>query len=362
MAIVFRLPSSGRVPVHVTPVAAMELVLSLHVLNHANAHPLQHPWIRSMRALSPELKREIRALRWLYDDWAPDCFLPERADGSPSFEDSLAAFRSLSPERVEYELARPLFHYAEADAPGRLTDEIRVAARGRAARYGPEAAALAASLLDDPAGFQARLADLLEAYWAESFAAEWERLVPGLAREAELARTEAEEDGLWALLERQRPMLRVDRAAGTMLRRSPHAHEVTLGDDAPLLLIPSAYVWPHVRVNCDGPWPLCLVVPPRDLARQAARRPAPEGVASAFRALGDETRLHVLALLADQPRTSEELAPLVGLSTSGLGRHLRALGDAGLVTTRRDGWYVLYSLDRERLDSLPASLAEYLGG
>ena len=27
------------------------------------------------------------------------------------------------------------------------------------------------------------------------------------------------------------------------------------------MLVPSAYVWPHVRVNCDEPWPLALVYP-----------------------------------------------------------------------------------------------------
>ena len=33
---------------------------------HPKEHPLQHPWIRRMRSLSPALKREIRAFGFLY--------------------------------------------------------------------------------------------------------------------------------------------------------------------------------------------------------------------------------------------------------------------------------------------------------
>ena len=43
-------------------------------------HPLQHPWIRNMRTLSPTLKREIRAFWFLYSDITADFMLPERAD------------------------------------------------------------------------------------------------------------------------------------------------------------------------------------------------------------------------------------------------------------------------------------------
>ena len=59
----------------------------------------------------------------------------------------------------------------------------------------------------------------------------------------------------------------------------------------------------------------------------------------------DPTRLQILRLVAEQPRSTEELAPLVGLSESGLSKHLSALTDAGLLSTRRQGWYVLYRLE-----------------
>jgi hypothetical protein len=39
----------------------------------------------------------------------------------------------------------------------------------------------------------------------------------------------------------------------------------------------------------------------------------------------------------------------------------RALTDAGLLSPRRDGWYVLYELERERLTELGSDLLGYVG-
>jgi DNA-binding transcriptional ArsR family regulator len=79
-----------------------------------------------------------------------------------------------------------------------------------------------------------------------------------------------------------------------------------------------------------------------------------------LRALGDDTRLRVLKLLAEQPRTTQELAPLVGLSAAGLSKALRRLADAGLVRSRREGYYVVYSLDSARLTALSEAIASFL--
>jgi DNA-binding HxlR family transcriptional regulator len=115
-------------------------------------------------------------------------------------------------------------------------------------------------------------------------------------------------------------------------------------EDAPLSLFPSASVWPHVAVNCDQPWPLALVYPSAVHGAAGAPGAPPEELLRLLRAVGDATRLRALRLIAEQPRTTQELAPLVGISEAGLSKHLRALADAGVVETRRDGYYVLYSL------------------
>ena len=63
-----------------------------------------------------------------------------------------------------------------------------------------------------------------------------------------------------------------------------------------------------------------------------------------------------------QPRSTQELAPLVGLSEAGTSKHLRLLAEAGVVTSRREGYYVVYSVVDERVESLAGDLRHALAG
>jgi len=125
--------------------------------------------------------------------------------------------------------------------------------------------------------------------------------------------------------------------------------------------MPSVYVWPHVRVNCDPPWPLTLSYRAPYLVETMRHTPPPE-LTRVFRALGDSTRMRILEQLARQPRSTQELAPLIRLSEAGTSKHLRLLADARVVTTRREGYYVVYSVVAERLDSLAGDLRHALAG
>jgi ArsR family transcriptional regulator len=62
-----------------------------------------------------------------------------------------------------------------------------------------------------------------------------------------------------------------------------------------------------------------------------------------FRALGDETRLRVLEILATGERCVADLMDELGLGQSLVSHHLRTLRQAGLVSVRRDGRWIYYS-------------------
>jgi hypothetical protein len=53
----------------------VEAVLSLHVLVEPKHHPLQHEFVRRMRALSPSLRRRIGELAFVYRRMMPDYVL-----------------------------------------------------------------------------------------------------------------------------------------------------------------------------------------------------------------------------------------------------------------------------------------------
>lgn len=58
-----------------------------------------------------------------------------------------------------------------------------------------------------------------------------------------------------------------------------------------------------------------------------------------LRLLGDETRLRLLRLLAQESLNVSELTAILGVAQSGVSRHLGLLKDAGLVTEQRSGIY-----------------------
>ena len=68
-----------------------------------------------------------------------------------------------------------------------------------------------------------------------------------------------------------------------------------------------------------------------------------------FRAIGDETRQRILLLLQDKERCVSELVDEFDLSQPSISRHLSVLRHAGLVSSRRDGQQVVYSLAGEEM-------------
>lgn len=119
-------------------------------------------------------------------------------------------------------------------------------------------------------------------------------------------------------------------------------------------------MWPHVRVNCDPPWPLAVIYPPEDVRADARAEPVPPDLPRAFRALAEPTRLQLLRAIARRPRSTEELAHLVGLSAAGTSKSLSLLAEAGLLRRRRDGYYVLYELAPGALSAVLQALAAYV--
>lgn len=63
-----------------------------------------------------------------------------------------------------------------------------------------------------------------------------------------------------------------------------------------------------------------------------------------FRLLGDDARLRLLRVLAQDRFNVTELTGILGLAQSGVSRHLGLLKDAGLVAEERDGAYSYYRL------------------
>jgi ArsR family transcriptional regulator, arsenate/arsenite/antimonite-responsive transcriptional repressor len=75
----------------------------------------------------------------------------------------------------------------------------------------------------------------------------------------------------------------------------------------------------------------------------------PVPAARLFHALSDETRLRILERLRGGERCVCEMTDALDAAQSRLSFHLKVLKDAGLVTDRREGRWMYYTLGRETL-------------
>src|SRR3954451_10515294 len=101
-----------------------------------------------------------------------------------------------------------------------------------------------------------------------------------------------------------------------------------------------------------------------------------ESIAVMGKAFASPRRLELLDLLAQGPRTVDQLAKASKQSVANTSQHLQALHSAGLVTRERDGtkvryelagddvlrlWLALRDTSAERLAEVERSARDYLG-
>src|SRR3954451_11007003 len=80
------------------------------------------------------------------------------------------------------------------------------------------------------------------------------------------------------------------------------------------------------------------------MARTAQKKALFDAIAIMGKAFSSPTRLELLDLLAQAPRTVDELARASGQSNANTSQHLQALHAAGMVSRAREGTSVRYSL------------------
>ena len=95
-------------------------------------------------------------------------------------------------------------------------------------------------------------------------------------------------------------------------------------------------------------------------------RPLYQAKAEFFKTLGHPARIRILELLSEREWAVGEMLPEVGIEATNLSQHLAVLRRAGLVTFRKEGSTVYYSLTSPQVAELLAVarriLTEVLAG
>ena len=271
------------------------------------------PWLRAVQGRAARLDLQpLLALQPLHG-FVPDFLTPPPRSARPRLRDQLAEIRATPPQQVATELAR---------CRESATEEWQRQAIDR--------------LLTDPAAARAQLAGRLRDAWTALVAPFWVRIRTLLDREIdERARTLAQH-GLRSMLGDLHPKIRWTTRG--LSCRDGDGTKVKV-DERGLVLLPSAYLWPHVAVITDEPWLPTIAYPARGVTELWS---APTAPPDALARLLGRTRALVLASL-DRPLSTTALAALLELSPAGASRHLLALRDAGLVSTARRSHEVRYA-------------------
>jgi ArsR family transcriptional regulator len=78
-----------------------------------------------------------------------------------------------------------------------------------------------------------------------------------------------------------------------------------------------------------------------------------------FKALNDATRRAILELLQESDMTAGDIADKFNISFPSISHHLDLLKQAQLVTTKKEGQYVYYSLNTTVMDEIVKWLLQF---
>lgn len=206
-------------------------------------------------------------------------------------------------------------------------------------------------LLQEPAALQQRITTHLRTLWTEHLAAEWERSLRNLQSMAYLLNkctwpTTSARDAIRAFL--RRPL--------------PDAISAQLNGVEQVVFVPSPHVHLHAeRFGSENTiWIFALAnfwtLPLRTEPIQRTEVLAP------LTALADETRLHILELLAShQELFAQELITKLAVSQPTVSRHLKQLRSANLITEQRgNDANKSYQLNPEAIERLFHTLTQLI--
>lgn len=85
-------------------------------------------------------------------------------------------------------------------------------------------------------------------------------------------------------------------------------------------------------------------------------------ISSLLKALGDEHRLEILRMLSSGELCACKIHGPLGITQNLASHHLKALREAGLVNTRKEGRWIFYSLNPQKVEAITEILNEIVNG
>lgn len=291
---------------------AWETQAAVQALADERGRSYHEPWLMRVRAPAAGLDLAPLLAALPRCGYVPDFLAPPPQTSRPVLAGQLAQIRATEPAQV----ARELQWCRDTVHDGALSQ-------------------LLAYLLADPERARDHLAVGLHDAWTRLVAPFWGRIRALLERDIEERSRALARHGLRHVLDELHPKIRWTRRGLALADSSGRTVEV---GERGFLLMPSAYLWPHVAAVIEQPWLPTIIYPAAGITR--LWQPPATSPGALGRLLGG-TRARVLACL-DQPLSTTAVAAMTGLSPAGVSAHLLTLRDAGLLSAARHGHEVRY--------------------
>jgi DNA-binding transcriptional ArsR family regulator len=289
----------------------LEAIRSVSALEDPARRAIHLPWVEQARGLTGDLDLTLLRALQRSEVYDPDFVNPPPSCPLAEFEEELAVMVSTPAAQIRAEVAHA---YENRPTPPVLEP-----------------------FLSRPRAAIRELAELMREYWERSLAAHWPRMRALLEQDVLYRARQIADGGTRRLFCDLDPAVSWDE--GVLLIECGQTETTIELDDRGLLLVPSAFVWPKVRIVTAAPWQPTLIYPARGIGMLwSAERPVPP---DALANLVGGTRAALLLAL-DCPRSTSELAATLGMSPGGVSQHLSILRKAGLVSGNRLQRVVLY--------------------
>ena len=205
-------------------------------------------------------------------------------------------------------------------------------------------------LYEDPVARLPEVVQELQRYWQAAIVPVWPRVRAACSADLTYRMEQFAGGGLARVLAELHSRLALE--ADRLLVDTPH-HCQQRFDLAGIgiLVMPCAFIWPRLMVECCGVQQPAVTYPVRGVAELWEEPPAEH--ADPLIALVGRTRAALLTTLG-LPRTTTQLAGQLALSPPAVSQHLKVLKEAGLITGRRRGRMVLYQRTRAATTLLEA--------
>lgn len=236
------------------------------------------------------------------------------------------------------------------------SQELRQRVLARTQELYPASLAMVEELLTNPEQSHKRFLRFFSLYWETCIAPEWPQLEEQLLRDIQQRGKILFEQGPFEVLDSLAPQLNVSRQEENITVRYPSQRHEEMRIGEQLFLVPSAYVWPRLHIMFEEDMLVALVYSIQQFQEEGSAPVPPERLLKLLRAAGDMTRLQILQLLSQRPRSTRELAGILNLTEAGISKHLKLLQDAGFVRPERSSYYVLYQSQREPLAEITRGL------